>query len=394
MNAMNYDVIIVGGGIHGAGVAQAVAAAGNSVLLVEKSEIGSGTSSKSSKLIHGGLRYLEGFQFSLVKSCLSERTILLRNAPDIVKLAPFYIPIYKSSKRRPWKIFLGLSLYNFLSGFKSPFKKIPKSEWSKLGSINVKNLQAVYQYFDAQTDDVVLTKAVVKSAQSLGADILTNAVMVSSEINKNEVHVSVEAGGTLKQYQCAVLVNAAGASVNEILKSCKPKQQRLPVDLVQGTHIVLNAPAKEGVYYLESMSDHRAVFAIPWKGKTLVGTTETKIDNSEAQSPIPHQSEIDYLLTVYNEYFPGEGKTLDDVIESFAGLRVLPKEEGAIFSRNRDTVLLTDSRDNPRVLSIYGGKLTAYRATAEKVLAAISMSLPLPAKDKMTSMTTKDLPLN
>ena len=384
------DVIIVGGGIHGVGVAQVLAASGYSVLLVEQSGIGSATSSKSSKLIHGGLRYLESLQFSLVKSCLTERALLLRNAAELVEMVPFYIPVYKTTKRRPWKIALGLGLYNLLSGFSSPFRKLPKTEWPKLDSLSQKNLQAVFQYSDAHTDDVLLTKAVAKSAQSMGAKILTGTKVVACEVSENACRVEVENDNASSEYSSRVLVNAAGAAVNEFLKLCVPKQSILPIDLVQGTHILLDTPAKQGVFYLESPADKRAVFTMPWKRKTLVGTTETRLEDYQ-QSPEPLSSEIDYLLYVYNAYFKDKKMTTNDVLESFAGVRVLPHGAKSVFARARDTVLHVDSETNPRLLSIHGGKLTAYRATAEKVLQKILNNLP---QGRVRKSSTENLQLS
>ena len=391
MNVEHYDfdVIVVGGGIHGTSVAQAVAAAGYSVLLSEKSEIGSGTSSKSSKLIHGGLRYLESMQFSLVMSCLKERHLLLQNAPQLVKLIPFYIPVYKKTHRRPWVIGMGLRLYNMLSGFKSPFRKLRKSEWSDLDSLSLENLEAVFQYYDAQTNDVLLTRAVAKSAQLLGAEVLTNSTVCHCQINENACVVDINENDSIKQYRCRVVVNATGANVNEFLKVCVPVQNILDIDLVQGAHILLNTPSKKAVYYLEAMSDKRAVFAMPWGNKTLVGTTETKIEG-DAGVPQPLADEIEYLLGVYNDYFKSDTMSTEDVLETFAGFRVLPREQKSVFARARDTVFLLDSENNPRILSMYGGKLTAYRATAEKALKKISVSLPT---DRIAKASTERLHL-
>lgn len=384
----DFDVIVVGGGIHGAGVTQALAAAGYSVLLVEKSEIGSGTSSKSSKLIHGGLRYLESMQFGLVKSCLAEREYLLQNAPDLVEMVPFYIPVYRSTQRRPWKISLGLYLYHFLSGFKSPFKRIPPAEWSALNGLSEQGLQAVFQYYDAQTDDVLLTQAVVKSAQSMGAKLMTSTQLLACQITNQGCDVDVETDQGTSRYRCRVMVNAAGAVVNDILALCSPKQKSLPIDLVQGTHILLDTPSKGGVFYLEAPADRRAVFAMPWKGKTLVGTTENKLDHYQ-DPPKPSQQEVDYLLDVYNAYFKNDQMSKADVIESFAGVRVLPRGDKSVFARARDTVLLVDSESHPRLVSIYGGKLTAYRATADKVLKKISVTLPAGRSSNVSTASLK-----
>jgi len=168
-----YDVVIVGGGIHGAGVLQAAAAAGHSALLIERLGLASGTSSRSSKLIHGGLRYLETGQFALVRESLRERAIHLRIAAELVELKPFYIPVYRNTRRRPWQLKLGLWIYALLGGFdpSTRFGTVPKREWSSLDGLDTQGLEAVIRYHDAQTDDASLTRAVVQSALSLGAEL-------------------------------------------------------------------------------------------------------------------------------------------------------------------------------------------------------------------------------
>jgi len=372
-----YDVVVVGGGIHGAGIAQAAAADGYSVLLLEKSAIGAATSSKSSKLIHGGLRYLESYQFGLVKECLRERSILLRNAPELVKLVPFYIPVYPQTMRRPWKIRVGLEIYKALSGFDhdARFSAISSRQWESLDGLHQQDLQVVFQYFDAQTDDVALTRAVVDSAQQLGAEVLCPATFEGASIHQQECEISVSVVDQQLTYSCGVLVNAAGAWVNQVLAICSPRQTGLSVDNVQGTHIVVNDTAKTAVYYLEAPQDRRAIFAIPWKGKTMIGTTET-VFTGDVTNVLPLDSEISYLLDTYNHYFRDTTKNRTDVVDAFAGLRVLPRSSSSPFSRVRDTHLFTNVDRKPRMVSIYGGKLTAYRSTAQRVIQRIHASLP------------------
>src|ERR1700689_4638942 len=168
-----YDVIVVGGGIHGAGVVQAAAAAGHSTLLIEKRELASGTSSRSSKLIHGGLRYLESGQFSLVRESLRERAVHLRIAADLVELKPFFIPVYADTRRRPWQLKLGLAAYAVLGGVggRTPLGRGPKSEWPHLDGLKTLGLDAVIRYQDAQADDSELPRAIVDSARTLGGEL-------------------------------------------------------------------------------------------------------------------------------------------------------------------------------------------------------------------------------
>ena len=162
-----YDLVVIGAGIHGVGVAQAAAAAGYSVLVLEQTGIASATSCRSSKLIHGGLRYLESGQLNLVRESLRERDILLRIAPQLVQLVPFYIPVYRHTARRPWQIRAGLALYAVLGNLRRHawFAALPRVQWGNLDGLATENLQAVFRYQDAQTDDAALTQAVMRSAQ-------------------------------------------------------------------------------------------------------------------------------------------------------------------------------------------------------------------------------------
>ncbi len=364
---MNYDIIIIGAGIQGAGVAQAACAEGYRVLVVEQyTKPAQGTSSRSSKLIHGGLRYLETAQFSLVYECLQERKRLLKNAPHLVKLVPFYIPVYEKSHRKPWKIRLGLALYSLLSF--TPFESIPKSKWSSLKGLNVQGLKAVFKYYDGQTDDKKLTQAVLASAKTLGADIIFSSHVESIAIGSKLCRVTIINDGKKELLKSLLVINAAGPWVKSIVKRSSPIITAQPkIDLVQGTHIIVPKTSKLlGMYYLEAPQDQRAVFVMPWKGQLLIGTTEVTYSGDPADVA-PLKTEIQYLLSVYNHYFSAN-LSQSDVIASFAGLRVLPQSVGSAFSRPRDTLLVGDNGDQSRMFSLYGGKLTAYRATAEKVV--------------------------
>jgi len=372
-----YDVAIIGGGIHGAGVAQAAAAAGYSALLLEQNDIGSGTSSRSSKLIHGGLRYLESGQFSLVKECLQDRRALIELAPNLVKLVPFYVPVYKNSQRSALKIRLGLSLYALLGLLKKDnlFKIISPKNWNNPDKITTESLLNVFQYWDAQTDDKALTKAVIRSAKNLGAEIHSDAKLINATLEKNQCQINFVTGNQTFTAQARFLVNATGPWVNQTLQSISPKPHITPVDLVQGTHLLVDREQTKRIYYLESPNDQRAVFSMPWKNKTLIGTTET-IYNGDPAKVTPTQAEIDYLISIYNHYFPTRCIDESHILSSFAGLRVLPKDAQSVFSRSRDTFFSTYPNNNPKLLSIYGGKLTTYRSTAQKVLNTIKSTLP------------------
>lgn len=382
-----YDIVVVGGGIHGVGVAQAAAAAGFSVLVIEKTSLAHGTSSKSSKLIHGGLRYLETAQLKLVFECLSERSKLLKLAPDLVRLEPFNIPIYKHTRRRPWEIFAGLSLYAILGLLKPSalFERVPKKDWDDLDGLDTNNLQAVFRYQDGATDDAALTRAVMKSAESLGAELAMPAEFLSAQPSEEGNDIEYSIAGTVHSCKAKLLVNATGPWANAVLDKVSSRPEKLAFDLVAGTHIVIDEPAPKGMYYVEAPQDGRAVFVMPWKGSTMIGTTETKY-SADPSLIKPLKEEIDYLCEVAAAYFPKHKELkAEDVVESFAGLRVLPHAKGKAFSRPRETTFHVDKKLAPRVVTIYGGKLTAYRTTSEKLVAKFARLLPKRSRKAKTS---------
>lgn len=373
-----YDVIIIGGGIHGAGVLQAAAAAGHSALLIERRALASGTSSRSSKLIHGGLRYLESAQFALVRESLRERAIHLRIAAELVELKPFFIPVYRDTRRRPWQLKLGLWMYALLGGFDAAtrFGSVPRSDWASLDGLKTTDLDAVVRYHDAQTNDALLTRAVVQSALQLGGELAMPATFTRATLGDSVVTVNYTAGASSFECRARVLINAAGPWAPQVARAVEPAINVPDVDLVQGTHIVIPFALSAGIYYVESPADGRAVFVMPWGGATLIGTTETPYrGDPDAVQPLPQEEE--YLLAVARHYFPAlSGLARGDITERFAGLRVLPAASQAAFDRSRETIFTTDRDVRPRVLGIYGGKLTGWRAAAAHVMGRISPSLP------------------
>ena len=390
----HYNVVVVGGGIQGVGVAQAAAAEGHSVLLIEKSDLADGTSSKSSKLIHGGLRYLENADFSLVRECLTEQAILLKIAPDLVKMRRFYIPVYESTRRSRAAIGAGLGLYYALAKFRKDSRPsvVRRSHWDQLDGLSTDNLKTVFSYADAQTDDRLLTQAVMRSAQNMEAQLLTSTRFLHANIGDKGSEISYLRDGEDHSCTADVLVNAGGPWVNEIAQKIMPNPEFQDVDLVGGTHIILEGLVSKGVYYTESPRDGRAVFVMPWYGKTMVGTTE-RVFRDLPDLIKPTVAENNYLLSILRHYFPAyNGVTLSDVTESWAGLRVLPKAKGHAFHRSREVIFKTDRKGRPRVLSIYGGKLTAYRATAQDVMARIRPSLPDASRRGFTDEIELSLP--
>jgi len=380
------DVVVIGAGIHGAGAAQAAAAAGYTVLLLEQTAIAAGTSSRSSKLIHGGLRYLETGQFQLVRESLHERAVLLRIAPQLVRLQRFFIPVYRHTRRRPWQLGLGLSIYAALAGFgrDAAFGTVPRRDWGKLDGLDTTELQTVFWYQDGQTDDRALTRAVVHSATQLGATLALPAQFTGAKLTDDAVQVRYVTAAGMQECRASVLINAAGPWADAVAKLVSPAIEVPRIERVQGTHIVLPQTPMRGIYYVESPRDGRAVFVMPWHGQMLVGTTESRFQGDPA-TVAPTASEIHYLLGVLKHYFPQfRAASLDAVIGSFAGIRVLPGGAGHAFHRSRETVLVPDRAIRPRVLSIYGGKLTGWRAISERVLRQVQPSLPPRARRART----------
>jgi len=372
MNSI-FDVVVIGGGIQGAGCAQALSAAGHSVLLLEKTGIAAATSCRSSKLIHGGLRYLESGQFALVRESLRERAILLRNAPDLVRLVPFHIPVYRDTSRSRLKIRAGLTLYAMLDNLRrtSWFSTVPRQHWGTLDGLTTDGLKTVFRYYDAQTDDAKLTHAVMRSAETLGVEIACPAEFLGAVRTAAGFDVRFQSARGEQQCQARALVNATGPWIHETLTRIVPTPALPDIDLVQGTHIVIDGPLRQGIYYTEA-EDRRAVFVMPWRSMTLVGTTETRFHGNPAEvRPLPQ--EMEYLTRTMRRYFPNRDLQQRD---AFAGLRVLPRGTSTAFARPRDTLFMTDEAAHPRLVSVVGGKLTGYRAAAARVASILGVTLP------------------
>ncbi len=368
------DVLVVGGGIQGAGVLQALAAAGYSACLLERRELACGTSSRSSKLIHGGLRYLETLQLALVRESLREREILLRIAPKLVHWLPFYLPIYRSTRRRPLTVRAGLALYAALAGRgeRHGWSSVPRSEWGALDGLSTAGLEAVLRYHDAQTDDAQLVRAVARSARSLGAGVELATEFVSARPTSNGWEARSHSTSGERLWSARALVNAAGPWAAEVQRRIASAPVPPAVELIAGTHIELPQTLVHGAYYAEAPADRRAVFVLPWKGHTLVGTTERAFAGDPA-SVQPTAQEIEYLRQTFSGLFPARSS---EVQAAWAGLRVLPAAGGrAAFSRSREALYLTGGGPPARVVSVFGGKLTGYRASALKVVRLLEPAL-------------------
>lgn len=335
-----------------------LAKAGHSVELIEKSSVMSATSSASTKLLHGGMRYLEHGRFSLVRESLRERAWWLEAAPDVTQVIPILFPIFQRSPRSRWTIKLGMVLYDRLAGKFG----VGKHRWVSCAELtevmpNLKSagLKGAYLFYDGQMDDYALGLWATEQAKSEGVTVLEH-----TQVDCITVDGSVEIQGNQRQYDR--VVNVAGPWAVELLK-----QSGLPyeydLDLVRGSHLLLDRNIKHGMM-LTAQTDGRLFFVLPYKGKTLLGTTEVRQDLSEPV--VCSESETDYLITVYNDSFD-DSIDQSDVLSSFAGLRPLLKSHKNPNRATREYRI----EQHEKVISVFGGKWTTARALAKKITAKL-----------------------
>ena len=398
-----FDLLVVGGGINGCGIARDAAGRGRSVLLVEQDDLASATSQWSSKLIHGGLRYLEYYEFRLVAESLAEREVLLRAAPHLIEPLQFVIP-HEPHQRPRWMIRAGLYLYDFLGGKKT----VPSSKSLVLqGSAQGAGLKAAYtngfSYYDARADDARLTILNARGAADLGAVIAPYTRFVSAAVDPALAHgvwrITLQDAATQTPSTChaRAIVNAAGPWVMRVLggiKGVQPSAER--VRHVKGSHIVVpRVHAGEHAYLLQNR-DQRIVFVIPFHEQfTLIGTTDIAVEAWD--QPAISNAEIDYLCAIASEYL-AQPLTPADVLWSYSGVRPLYDDGRANASAiTRDYVLKLDTSAGAPLLNVFGGKLTTYRKLAEHALDQLAphFSGPhLPAgAARMTGAWTASWPL-
>jgi len=365
-----FDLFIIGGGINGAGLARDAAGRGLSVCLADKGEIGGATSSWSTKLIHGGLRYLENYEFKLVRESLKERETIYKIAKPISKPIPFIIP-YVDKIRPAWLIKMGLFLYDNLGGKTI----IPKSNTldisKKLPNILKKKYKTGFQYFDVQIDDKKLTKLNIKSAKKYKAKILEYNKVKKAEINGNEWVIHLQKGERIKS---KILINASGPWINETLKKNIKIKSKNKIRLVKGSHIITKKLYKKDVAFTFQNTDKRIIFVIPYKKKfSLIGTTEVEVKSPENKGI--SKKEIQYLIRSVNNYLEKQIST-KDIVDSYSGIRPLIEDFNQASKVTRDYIFDLNIIKKLPLLSIYGGKLTTYRKLAENVLSDLEKFLP------------------
>lgn len=395
-NQTTYDLFVIGGGINGCGIARDAAGRGLKVALVEKEDLAAATSSASTKLFHGGLRYLEYFEFSLVRHALQEREILLKAMPHISWPMRFVLPYHSEMRfegttptsrllgvvmpwmkgRRPaWLIRLGLFLYDNLGGRKIlPGTKMVDLRSGPEGAPLKDKFERAFEYSDCWVEDARLVALNARDASERGAEIMVRSKMTSAARHADHWDITVEDAMTseVRTFKARMLVNAAGPWVGDIIHQKVRMNSSENVRLVRGSHIVTKKLFDHDKCYFFQGTDGRIVFAIPYETDfTLIGTTDEDHADPEIE-PECSEEERDYLLNFVNGYFRSE-VTSQDVVWSYSGVRPLYDDgQSSATAATRDYTLKVDDAGGAPVLNIFGGKITTYRKLAEDALEHIS----------------------
>ena len=372
-----YDLAVIGGGINGAGIARDAAGRGLSVLLVEKDDLAAHTSSLSTKLIHGGLRYLEHYEFRLVAESLSEREVLLKLAPHIIEPLQFVLP-HEPHLRPAWMIRSGLFLYDHLGGRKT----LPSSVGvdlaaSKWGAGLKDNFRKGFVYSDARVDDARLVILNAIAARELGADVRVRTRLEAARRENGLWHATlVDGAGRRADVLARALINAAGPWVKDLLDRISPDSIRADVRHVKGSHIVVPRVHHEAHAYILQNSDKRIVFIIPFQREfSLIGTTDVPVVDYDTPRISP--GEIEYLCSIANAYL-AHPIAASDIVWTYSGVRPLYDDGSDDPSAiTRDYVLKLDAPDGRApLLSVFGGKITTYRKLAEHALGQLRAFFP------------------
>jgi glycerol-3-phosphate dehydrogenase len=368
-NDSTFDVLVVGGGINGACIARDAAGRGLRVLLVERDDLAQHTSSASTKLIHGGLRYLENFEFSLVRKALEEREVLLNAAPHITWPLRFVMP-HNDAVRSRWMVRAGLFLYDHLARRdRLPGSEVVDLTRHPVGEPLQPQWRHGFEYSDAWVDDARLVVLNCVDAAERGAQILTRTQCVSARRHDGDWQVSLQAqDGSTREVTARMLVNATGPWVASFISDHAGLRSRHRVRLVRGSHIVVPKLFSHDKAYLLQNADRRVVFAIPYEQDfTLIGTTEV-MQSGDAASPHIDADETRYLCETASRFFRTPVSP-DSIRWTYSGVRPLLDDEHAALSRNtRDYLLELDSGGDTPMLSVFGGKITTCRKLAEEAV--------------------------
>ncbi|WP_339487596.1 glycerol-3-phosphate dehydrogenase [Pseudomonas sp. EL_65y_Pfl2_R95] len=370
-----YDLAIVGGGINGVGIAADAAGRGLSVFLCERDDLAEHTSSASSKLIHGGLRYLEHYEFRLVREALAEREVLLGKAPHIIKPMRFILP-HRPHLRPAWMIRAGMFLYDHLG----KREKLPASHGLHFdaGSPLKSEIKRGFEYSDCWVDDARLVVLNAMAAREHGAHIHTQTRCTSARRSKGLWHIHLErSDGSLFSIRARALVNAAGPWVAKFIRDDLRQESPYGVRLIQGSHIIVPRVFEGEQAYILQNEDQRVVFAIPYLDQfTMIGTTDREYQGDPGKVAITEE-ETDYLLKVFNAHFR-QPLTREAILHSFSGVRPLCDDESAdpsVVTRDY-TLSISGHPGEAPLLSVFGGKLTTYRKLAESALKLLAYQFP------------------
>jgi glycerol-3-phosphate dehydrogenase len=355
---LTVKIAVVGGGINGAGIAWELARKGYAVTVFERGRSGAQTSSATTKMIHGGLRYLEGLHVELVRESLRDRAWLLEHAPQLVKAIEITLPIYNDSPRGRFMVAIGLTLYDLLAGASNirRHRRRSANELTRLAPLVREGLRGGFSYWDAQVDDAALVRAVVASSRRDGAIVREMTPVTGLRREGDGWLVQTPPG----EERFDMVINAAGPWMNELLEA-NHIRSRYRLTLVRGSHLVLKRRVADVGILLQSVSDRRVFFVLPWKGTTLVGTTEVvqrgSLDDVEAS-----QEEIDYLISRFNRYI-SVPISAADVASTFAGVRPLVGRKSNPSAIGREYRI----QRSGNLINIFGGKMTTFMSLSRKV---------------------------
>ena len=368
----NFDLLIVGGGINGAGIARDAAGRGIRTLLVDQGDFGGATSSASTKLIHGGLRYLEHYEFRLVAESLAEREVMLCIAPHLVSPLRFIMP-HVPTLRPAWMIRAGLWLYDHIGGQRSLRGSTGvRLDPAGFGAGLKPELKHGFAYSDARVDDARLVILTLRSAVEHDATVLPRTRLVAAQRVNGHWRATLAAAGGQRDVTARVLVNAAGPWVDKVIERTGGEMKNARMRLVKGSHIIVpRIHAGEHAYILQN-TDRRIVFVIPYFDRwSLIGTTDLPVEQADQPWEIT-PTETTYLLDAVNRYL-ARPIVESDIVWSFAGIRPLYDDgHGDPAAITRDYTLKLDDREGAVELAVFGGKLTTYRKLAETVLEKLS----------------------
>ena len=396
LSKKSYDIVIIGGGITGGGIALDAASRGLEVALVEKGDFASGTSSKSTKLIHGGLRYLKQFDFWLVKEVGSERAIVHKLAPHLVLPEKMLLPLIENGSYGKWLTSIGLKVYDILAQVSGDDKRkmLEKKEALKIEPLLPKKiLKGAGYYAEYRTDDARLTIETIKTSLQHGARALNYAEVTDFIYDKEKVAgvvVKDMLSGEGFEIKSKYVISAAGPWVDE-LRSVNNSKKGKRLHLTKGVHLVFpheKLPVRHSVYF--DIPDGRMMFAIPRGKVTYIGTTDTNYEKDKDHVEVDLADAI-YLISAVNNMFPKINLEMEDIVSSWAGLRPLIHEEGKSASElsRKDEIFVSDSG----LISMAGGKLTGYRKMAERVVDRIAKKMSEDHKIEIKGCITEEIPL-